>query len=163
MYSEERRQNPPSRPEVLKNPGGCTGHPYRVKAVCLLLPSDHVVLPCRLARYPVSAVSIPGSLERHLSNGPYRPITAPLRGLRTDIEAASPGGNRAVLANAERLDRTGSSRGHHDHERIRGTLSPPNAITPSNLRRDQGTKPGTTAAATHLGGRSRGRSADDHM
>jgi hypothetical protein len=39
---------------------------------------------------------------------------------------------------------------------------PPGAVTPSNLRRDPGTKPGA-AAPTHLGCSSRGRSADGHI
>src|SRR5215469_10452198 len=66
-----------------------------------------------------------------------------------------------ALMKYRRLKAIRSLKSHHDHERIRGTVPVPNPITASNLRRHPGTRAGTTAQPTLLGGLSIGWCDDD--
>jgi len=80
------------------------------------------------------------------------PVTALKQRVRTGVEAAlSPDNSGECARCIGRLDLLKSSRGDHDHERIRGAVSAPSAIAASNLRGGPGIQPGRKAESTPLG------------
>ena len=124
-------------------------------------PNRHMnPLSCYTGRRIFSGLSIRGSFIRR-----WIDTACP----RHRVDAIGSRGRRGGVVcgqqpeNLGRLDLPLCSRGDHDHERIRGAVSAPSAVTASNLRGGPETQSGRKAEPTPLGDGRLIRCDDDNI
>lgn len=128
-------------------------------------PIGHLgLLSCYTGHRIFSALSITGLVIRRWIDAAFPGHSADAT-VRTDVEAAVVFGQQPGNAplTSGRRDLLQSSRGDHDHERIRGAVSVPSAITVSNLRGGPGIQSGRKAESTRMGCCCFSRCNDDNI